>query len=97
MSQPRYETKSTEKILRASRIHRLYVGNLTGPLEAASICKTREKVLIYSLFTHSIDQSPNHLSLVAFIWATLLPMWKVLVPFSDPITVPAYHARVCLQ
>lgn len=81
------------------------LGTSTGPLEAASICKTREKVLIYSLFTHSIDQSPNHLSLVAFIWATLLPMRKVLVPFSDPITAPAYQGvppvkgvtKLCVQ
>lgn len=59
-----------------------------GPLEAASICKTRDKVLIYSLFIHSISQSPNHLSLVASIWATLLTMWKVLEPF---------HYSTCLS
>lgn len=88
MPQPRCGTKSTETILRAPGVHRFQMWTQQGLLEAASICKTRDKVLIYSLFIHSFSQSPNHLSLVAFIWATLLTMWKVLEPF---------HYSTCLS
>lgn len=88
MSQSSCGTKSTKTILRSPGVHRFQVCTQQGPPEAASICKTRDKVLIYSRFTHGIHQSPKHLSLVAFIWATLLTMWKVLEPF---------HYNTCLS